>query len=370
MFMEFSFNIAAPADDPALRQLLAANPMPGHITVTFEREPDYFVGCGTMGHFYQVITAKHQPDNELAGVVCRSTRPLFINGQVEEVGYLSQLRIDQRFRGRWLLRPGARYLRHLHADDRAPAYLAAIIEGNDQAHALLVKRSPREFPLFHPICRLWTLSLVLRGVKRIPVSSYQIHRGTAADISEIVALLRQHGAAKQFFPVYREADFDHSSLTPGFQVKDFMLAREKGKLVGVIGLWDQSAYKQTVVQAYSGALNRLRPLYNLGLRLVGARPLPAPGQKLPSAYASFSCIANNNPAIFDVLLRHLYNLAVGRGYAYLMVSLTEADPLLTVARCYWHIPYRSQLYVAGWEEAAAWSQCLDGRIPFMEPAAM
>jgi hypothetical protein len=397
--MEFILGLATPAaDDADIRRLLATNPIPGPITLTYEREPDYFLGCGTMGHFYQVVVARHQPSGELAGVVSRTTRPLFVNGQVEEVGYLSQLRIDERFQGRWLTPQGFRYLRQLHADGRVTSYLASIIEGNEQATGILVKRPRRGYPTFRHICRLWTLALILRSPKPIPASTYEISRGSTVDfgpnpknsypssnkmdvdtlpfdsessgLGKVIAFLRQHGAAKQFFPAYTEADFGDSPLTQDFNLEDFFLARYQGNLVGVIGLWDQSAYKQSVVQAYNGTLGRLRPLYNLGLRLIGAQPLPSPGEQIRFAYASFICIANNDSDIFDLLLRYIYNLATERGYAYLMVGLTENDPLLVVARRYLHLPYLSQLYTVCWDEGNNRLWKLDHRIPYVEIATL
>jgi hypothetical protein len=368
--MKFTLGLATPADDADIRRLLATNPIPGQITLTYEREPNYFLGCGAMGHFHQVVVARHQPSGELAGVVSRATRPLFINGQVEEVGYLSQLRIDERFQGRWLTPQGFRYLRQLHTDGRVSGYLASIIEGNEQATGILVKRPRRGYPTFRHICRLWTLALILHSPKPIPASAYEISRGSTTDLGEVITFLRQHGATKQFFPAYTEADFGDSPLTRGFNLEDFFLARRQGNLVGVIGLWDQSAYKQSVVQAYSGALGRLRPLYNLALRLIGAQPLPSPGEQIRFAYASFICIANNDPDIFDLLLRYVYNLAVERGYAYLMVGLTEDDPLLATARRYLHLPYRSQLYTVCWDEENSWPWKLDDRMPYIEIASL
>ena len=368
--MEFTFELATSADETDIRRLLANNPIPGSVTLTYEREPNYFLGCSTLGHFCQVVVARHQPSGELAGVVSRATRPLFINGQVEEVGYLSQLRVDPKFQGRWLVGPGFRCLRHLHADGRVKGYLASIIEGNRQATGILVDRPRRRYPAFREVCRLWTLALIVRRPKRAPASVYQISRGSRANLGEIVAFLRQQGTTKQFFPVYTEADFDHSSLTRDFNLEDFFLARQGGQLVGVMGLWEQSAYKQSVVQGYSGALGRFRSLYNLGLRSVGAQPLPSPGEKIRLAYASFISIANNNPAIFQVLLRHVYHLAAERQVAYLMVGLAENDPLLPTARRYWHIPYPSRLYTVCWENEACFHDRLDRRPVYIEIAAL
>ena len=83
--------------------------------VHWEREPDYFLGCATMGRTCQVIVARHAADGELAGVLCRATRTCFVNGRPEAVGYLGQLRVDRRFQGRWLSTRSIPILRRLHA---------------------------------------------------------------------------------------------------------------------------------------------------------------------------------------------------------------------------------------------------------------
>lgn len=350
--------------------LLAANPVAGNLSLTYEREPNYFWGCGVMGHFDQIIIAWQPSSGALAGVMSRSVRPMFVNGQFEPVGYLSQLRVDRRFQGLWLVPQGMRYLRQLHADGRTRGYIATIIEGGRQATGILVNRPRRNYLNFQPVCRLWTLALILRRAKAIPTSIIRVERGSAVVLPEIIAFLQRYGPAKQFFPAYTIADFSGSPQTRDFRVEDFLLARRNGKLAGVMGLWDQFGFKQTVVQSYSGTMGRLRPLTNLGLRLLGGAPLPAPGQLLRYAFAAFICVADNDPAVFDLLLRQTYNLAGERGFAHLMVGLTEPDPLLTVARHYLHVPYKSRLYSVSWPEEQVWHQQPDGRIPYLELAAM
>jgi len=105
-------------------------------------------------------------------------------------------------------------------------------------------------------------------------------------------------------------------------------------------------------------------------RLSGASPLPQVGDHIRSAYASFICAADNDPDIFRVLLRHVYNLAARRGYAYLMVGLAACDPLLPVARRYRHIAYRSRLYTVCWQDGGNFHERLDGRVPYVEVAAL
>ncbi len=369
--MEFSFELATEKDDAAIRQLLASSAMPGRLTITFEREPNYFWGCGTMGRFCQVILARHKPSGELAGMMCRGIRQHFVNGQPQELGYIGQIRIAPKYQGLWLLSRGLAFFRALHADGRTLAYYGAISDENRVARGILVEHPRHHFPVAYRVAHIHTLGLIVRRPQPPLPSACDVQRGSPETSGDIAAFLRHHGAAKQFFPVYADEDFGRDSpTTRGFAVQDFVVAYHQGQIVGVLGLWDQSSFKQTVVQAYSGWLRWVRPLYNLGARIWGARPLPAPGQRLHSAYASFICIANNDPIIFGVLLRHVYNQAAERGLAHLLLGLTEHDPLLPVAREYANITYRSQLFIGYWQNESSLYEQLDERIPYVEIATL
>ena len=368
--MDVIFDLATAGDDTAIRRILRTNSLPGAVTVTYEREPDYFLGCGTMGRSWEVVVARRQPDGEVVGFGCRAIRPLFVNGRPQQLGYLSQLRVDRPFRGNWLVPRGFRFLHRLHQARPAPVYLASITEENVDARAVLVDRPRHRFPFFREVDRLHTLALIVRSPRPLPAAPYAIFRGSPADIEDIVSFLREHGAAKQFFPAYEVDDFGGSPATRGFNVDDFIVARSHGAIVGVIGLWDQSAYKQTVVQAYPGFLRQARPLYNAGAGLMGMQPLPEAGQAIRSIYASFVCVARNDPRIFQVLLQSAYNLAAQRAYAFLIVGLSVRDPLLAIARRYAHITYRSRLYLVCWQDGEDFHERLDSRVPYVDVATL
>ena len=114
----FDFSIATPADDSDIQEMLRDNPVPGEITISYERSPSYFHGCGVMGDFHQTVIARHRDDGILAGLACRAVRSMYINGRATDVGYLGQLRVDRRFQGRRLVSAGFRYIRDLDLDQR------------------------------------------------------------------------------------------------------------------------------------------------------------------------------------------------------------------------------------------------------------
>jgi len=79
---------------------------------------------------------------------------------------------------------------------------------------------------------------------------------------------------------------------------------------------------------------------------------------------------DNAPGVFAALLQQVYSLAAERGLAYLVIGLTERDPLLPTASRYPHIAYYSRLYVASWEDGRGFSTRLNNRVPYIEIAAL
>lgn len=368
---EFVFALAQAKDDGAIQRLLRENPVPGRVTVGYERSPSYFHGCDLMGGCHQTLVARHLPSGELAGVATRALCRMFVNGEPREVGYLGQLRVDHRFRSRWLVSGGFRVLRELDRNGRAEGYLTTIIEGNREAEGVLVHSARRHFPVYRPLERLHTLALTVRPAAAPERGGCEVLRGDQVDLEEIIAFLRRHGAGKQFFPEYSAADFlPGAARSRGFAREDFRVACKGGRIVGVTGLWDQSGFKQSVVRGYSGGLAWGRPLFNLYARCRGTGPLPPPGEELAMAYAAFTCIAGDDRQTYRQLLSHLLHEAARRRLSWLMVGASERDPLLAVARRHPHQAYHSRLYTAGWENGRAFHERLDDRISHVEIAAL
>jgi len=367
----FDFSIATAADDDDIRKMLRDNPVPGGITISYERSPSYFDGCGVMGDFHQTVIARERAGGRLAGLGCRAVRAMFINGRAADAGYLGQLRVDRRFQGRGLVSSGFSYFRELDRDRRAQGYITTLIDGNRVAEGVLVRRASRSLPVYREIDRLHTLALPARPYKAQKPGGAEIRPAAEHDLPELIRFFDHHGAEKHFFPVLREDDFrPGSASTRGLRVGDLLLATRGGRLCGVMGLWDQSAYKQPIVRGYSGFLRWGRPLYNGYARCRGDRPLPAPGEALSLAYAAFTCIAGNDPDVFEQLLCALCTLAAQRGYGRVLVGLTERDPLLAVAGRYPHIAYISSLYTVCWKEESQFHDNLDRRVSHVEIATI
>ncbi len=360
-------DLARPGDEPGIRDLLRRQPVPGRIRLAFLRDPDFSAGCAVTGDDYRIVIARSEIDGRIVGVACRSVRHVFLNGQVQRIGYLGQLRVDHDYRGRWLVSRGYSLLHQMDREDPL-SYIAAIVEGNDEAAGVLVTRRRRLFPVFREITRYRTLALPVRWSRPALPGREEIVAGSIDQVPALLQYLSSEGRRRQLFSVWTEARLRMLDDL-GLGLVDVRIARRDGAIVGVMALWDQSAYKQTVVHGYSGWLKALAPLSRIGAWR--ACPIvPRIGQEIRSAYASLVCIANDNASVFRRLLREIYNLACSRRFDYLLVGLDSRDPLLRAARAYRHFAYPSRLYFASWTNGGASHEQLDGRPVYIDIATL
>jgi hypothetical protein len=362
----FDFKWASADDEPDIRALVGSVPMPGTVSVRFAREPDYFLGATIMGDPCDVLVARHRPDGKLAGIAFRAERRAFLNGQEAQLGYIGQIRVAPDFQGNWLVHRGAKWFK-----DASPSgllYVGVIASENPRARELLVGARLPEGLLATHVCGLTSCTILLRQQRLPRVPGVDVQPGSIETLEEIVTFLRQHGPRRQLFPAYTLEDFTGGERLRGLRPQDIMVARRGTEIVGVMGVWDQGAYKQDIVNSYGVGLRRLRPLYNLFARLLGAQPLTPPGEAIPLAFAACICVAEDNQDVMRALLNACVQNARNRGKAFLMLGLADNDPLLPYVRRNIHIPYHSELYVVSWDEDPA--NLLDGRIPYIEIATL
>ena len=366
--MSVVFEPATDAHDAGLRRLIAANAMDGEVSLAFAREPSYFLASAVQAPFHQVVVGRDAESGELVGVGTRAVRPGYVNGDVSPVGYLADLRLAPRYRGRTVVGRAYRHLAELHRDGRARLYFTMIAEGNRLALSILAS-GRAGLPPYRDLGRFLSPAVNLRGRKPPVDWGGEIVRGRPEMLGEIVACLRRNLARRQLAPVYSEAAFGSPWLR-GLRVEDLYVARRGGRVAGVVAAWDQRAFKQTVIRAYGRRLALARPFYNAAARLFGRPRYPPAGEALRSFYASLVAIDDDAPLVFRALLRALYNDHVGGAYHYFVLGLHERDPLVGALDDYTLTPFAGRLFVVHFADGEEDWRRLDGRVPYVELAML
>ena len=363
---QVSFQAASAADDADLRQLLRSNPMQqGGLTLSFRREPSYFAACSVLGQSAEVFVGRDTQTGALAGVGARYHLPAFINGQAQSIVYLADLRVQTAYRNSIHLRRAYQFLRQRHAADPAPVYTTMILQDNRAALATIAAQRAG-LPPYHAQGTVHTPLILLGWQKPTLAAPCTIRRATAADWAAIVAFLNRENARYQFAPVYHENDLTNGRLRE-MQPENILLAEANGSIIGTIALWQQSAFRQLHIDAYHGAWQFIRPVYNALARLTPLAPLPRAGEALKYAYLSLMAVQNDNLAVFRALLRQAYRASHGTGLHYLIGAFHERHPLRPAFADYAGIPSGGQLFTVQFDGEP---YPLDGRVPYIDAAAI
>src|SRR5688572_12067406 len=346
------FAIAAPEDDAEIRRLLRENPMRGAISISLEREPDYFKGC-SLGALRDITIVAHK-SGKVVCVGSYSIRRRFVNGNAMPVGYLGGLRLDRSVEGRFdILRQGYRFFEQIAMEEEAPIYFTSIASDNIRARQFLERNLPG-MPQYEFIGEFVTL--VIRTLRK--PSQEQASR--AQELSE--AQFNRHGSRCQLATEWQQGELSRlasAGMGPAIGVTD------PDGTAGCAILWNQQSFKQTVVRGYSPLLRFARPFVNAMTRL-GAPRLPVPGGRLNLAYLSPICATDST---IVKLLKRALEVAGQNGIDLLAIGFDRRAPALTrVAKSFRRRQYHSRIYAVRWKSSPAVR--LDDRLLMPEVALL
>lgn len=368
---KYIFRLANIGDDQQIQELFDNNPLPGDISVIFQRRPSYFLGSEIEARESQVMACEY--GGKIIGIISRSLNKLYINGRICTIGYLGSLRVDKQHQGKGILTRGWEYLAKLDADNKAPFYISSIIADNKKAISIFTKSDRNHLrPEFQYYGQYHTYLIHLSRVKKQRADNdVVIQRGTPEFLDQIVEYVQKKSLKMQFFPYYDRNDFlDDKKYFRDFKIQDFYLALRNAKIVGVVSKWDQSNFKQTIVAEYSKKIKLAKPIWNLFSKLNGSTPLPKPGVMLRYFYIATIVIDDNDADILKLLLENVYNDNVGTDYAYFVLGLHADNPLISAVNDYRYIDYKSNIYLAYYGRNRDVVRQLDRSVPYFEASRL
>ncbi|MCK6522983.1 GNAT family N-acetyltransferase [Myxococcota bacterium] len=368
---DIRFEPALPEDEPELRRVLRETAMDGTIRLAFAREPNFYEAAAVEGPTHEAIVAR-DPTGRVLGLCSRSTRSLWVDREPVQVGYLSALRLEEAYRGRrQMLQRGFDAVRALaQADPATTLHMTTIFEDNAPALRFL-SANLEGFPRYRRVGTVRTFAMPTWRRQRVP-QGLALRPGTEADLPELAALLQRSLRRYQLAPVWTEADLRDPARCRGLRPEDFSVVERDGGLVGCVALWDQTAYKQSIVVGYEGGLSTFRGLVNLAAPLLNVPRLPPPGATLRHATLSHLAAEDDDEqALSTALIAYAYNRALGAGYSWLTLGLGDGDPLGDeVRRQYGAVEVRAALFLVSWPEGHAAADAVAPRVPRLEIATL
>jgi hypothetical protein len=196
-----------------------------------------------------------------------------------------------------------------------------------------------------------------------------LQRATLRDVPALVDFFNRRAEQYQFSPVLTEVWLHSLSGKKGLSLRDFWLVKDNNDLRGCLAIWDQRAFKQTIVRGYRFPLSTLRGPYNLFAGVTKRLKFPAMGEKLEQAFMSF--------AAFDSSANDLAVEAVSEGLARArqkgaeagILGVSVANPIAGILKKSLQASvYRTCIETVSWPESPG--PILDGRPPQPEVAIL
>ena len=343
--------VAEPSDDVHLRRMLRASVMPGRVRVAFTREPDFFAADGMAGA--QDVTVVARRDGRVIGSGRCSVFSLMRNGVPRRIGYLSALRVTERTReSARLLREGYDLLGSETAH-LADGFFTSVATDNVRARRVLEHGGRLGLPSYQRLCDLVTLVGAVSADRRsTPESS-----ATESELGEFLARASHDSQLSLEWDASRWRDLARH----GVSARDFSVVRQDGRIVAGAAVWDQRAFRQTVIDGYEGWLHRVRPLLNVATALQRRPQLPRPGSVL--AQGSLFGAGTADPAAWPALWRLVRRRAAASGLSWLTLSRDARDPELPMLRRLMKgQEYGTTLYEVRWTDGPCWTDSWDPRV--------
>lgn len=302
--IEIQTRLATAQDNTALLALLKRTPQMGSITLTFEREPNFFAGALVSCEHEHVLVAEDlNTPGVLIAMVDIGLRRQYIDGKVEAVRYLHDLRVAPEARGGKALR--ALFLAVADHTKTQEEWMEAVILEENLIPLGIIDRGRSWLPNFYPGGRVITSLIPAQKRKTVLANNLTIRAATTGDAT-LLQQLWNEASHRQGFPLYNVNDLlAGNGYYQGLKITSYLIAFINGKAVGTVGMWDQKPFKQTRVTRYTPWLAVSRLPYNLYSMLFGGIHLPPPGNCFDYLTLHSLTIDHDNPEVFKALLDYV-----------------------------------------------------------------
>lgn len=338
---------ATEADNEALQQLNREAPMQGDITIRVERIPDFFAINRKIGPFKTMVAETH---GRIVGVLTIARHPAVLEGKVQEIGVIRDIKIHPDFRGSTALyRLLYTFLQYALGQKWNILYATAL-KGNIKVISLMGGRAglPSLVPAGHFIQFNLFPKRRYKGTTR-----YQIITEEASD--DLLAFFNGWYRQYHFGPILSAESLNDSVVLSAW--------KNNVRHASII-LQDVSNFRQNVVEDWSfitGLVIHLWQFFHIFL------PLPLPPQKgkpLRCLYVRYFAATKGTTYALASLITRARKMAWDGRYTFLSAGIHDSDPLLKIFRKYLSIPARLYSFILSLQDNNAYARRISRDILF------
>lgn len=329
-----------------LCELFSSVRLESALTLTQEREPDFFVLPRLhQGPFSTAVA--FDDAGQVVGCGTVAVRDAVLGDQTLKTGYLCDLRVAPGFRGGiHLARAYGHFMNHVEATYGADLFTTVIFDSNTAAVKALTTRSDKrkEQPVYRPMTPFEMVSV--QFTRKKPAPSNHVRPATDADLGPLLAYLAARARRRILGEVLTPERFaERLALWPGLSLSDFLIATDANdRIVGCLAPWDTSIFKRTRVMGYRGGMLWQKRLFNAAASVMRFPPLPQPGECFRFAFLTHLEVDDDDPAVMRDLLCAAYARLRPRRLHFMSAFVPRGSPLAAAFSGFMTTKTRMTLY--------------------------
>jgi predicted N-acetyltransferase YhbS len=334
-------------DNEGLLSLTAATPMDGTISIRTDRYPDFFRLLDRRGPS-RVLVAEE--GGAIVGCVSAARVPVHVDGRLDTVHYLGDLKVHPGHRGAGL---AASLLNAMHHDLReagADLVLSTAAYGNDKVRPFFDGKGglPRAVP-----AGVFRVYQILPSRRRSVAGPYAIRE--EPETPEVLALYNDHFRHYQFGPVFGPGALRGART---------WTARSNGEIEAALSLVDYGDARQNVIIRLPFVLGRLVSFLKSVRHFVPVPDIPAKNTPIRILYIKALAFRDGHEEALARLVGEARRLAFESRYHFVAVGLHESDPMLLRLARLPKFTFKSMLFVAGLTRGNDELTRLTRRVPY------
>lgn len=344
---KFIIREATPLDDKMLRNLITVPMTTRGVLLSFQREPSYFNASDVIYKNKLHIIIEDVEKKQIVACYSNGSRPCYMNGIIQNTRYICDLRVDQSSRGKSLVKMLAENVKQTMYD---PNFSQLIIFNDNHAARAVIQTGKTGMPNYYDEGLIETLTMTglkdRKGLSQFLQKMYSdkhcsnlddisIQQVTPQHIPLINKFIMEMSNYYNFIPAYDFNELiEEIAYFRGLNISDFSLYFKKNKIVGMFGLWDQHAFKQTRILNYSKLIQFIRPFYNFYSILKRRMILPKKGNAIQYHLLHTLLCHPKDLTLHHKMILDAYQLSKNKGLGIISFTLSHQDPRYLLNKFY------------------------------------
>lgn len=324
-FENIKIRLADIQDNQQILDLVKKYPTSSSLSYVVDRSPSYFNLARLQGYDYKALVI--EANNKILGSLLITFDKVYLEKEIKNIAYTSDLRVEPFIRKTGLadelMKEGIKLIKeNLEEKNIFTCVLKDNIAGLKK-NQNLARDGYADMKI---IASLKTYFIFPFYTKKLINKDFDIRFANHNDLEEMFYLWKETNSNKNLSRAFTINSFkEWVNDKNGIGIDNYLLAKKNNKIVGFIGLWNQSKLRKVIIHSQNNQMRLFKNFWNLGTKLIKIPQFPASGQELNFYNITNLCIKDSE--CFEQLLYNAFKNVKRNNSMFLALALDINDEL-------------------------------------------